>query len=107
MFNFINLTPHALTIEGVGTLQASGQVARVATTRTELPAIAGVRIVAQGMGDVQGLPAPTADTIYIVSALVLSACPADRRGVDVFGPDTGPDAVRENGQIVSVRGLVC
>ena len=25
---------------------------------------------------------------------------------DVYAPDTGPDAVRENGQIVAVRGLV-
>lgn len=27
--------------------------------------------------------------------------------VGVEAPDTGADAVRENGQIVSVRGLVC
>lgn len=108
---FINLTPHALNIEGVGTLPASGAVARVATVRTALGSKGGVRITAQNLGAVEGLPAASADTVFIVSAMVLDAIKrsalAERAGVDVFAPDTGADAIRENGQIVAVRGLVC
>ena len=104
---FVNLTPHTLVIEGVGTLPASGIVARVATIRTQLGAVAGVRVVAQNLGRVEGLPDAKADTAYVVSALVLDAIKRQSlsRG-DVYAPDTGPDAVRENGQIVAVRGLV-
>ena len=65
MTTFINCTPHALTVEGLGTLPASGIVPRCATVRTpcewgleenEAPA---VRLVAQTMGEVTGLPAPS------------------------------------------------
>lgn len=102
--NFVNLTPHALTIEGLGTLQSQG-VARCAALREETKPLAGIRLVRQSFGEVQGLPAPQADTIYIVSALVLGALKGSRS--DVVAPDTGPDAIRENGQIVAVRGFVC
>lgn len=104
---FVNLTPHALTIEGVGTIEPSGSVARCATHRVVLGARSGVRVVAQFMGVVEGLPPSSPDTILVVSAMVLGMVAQDRRGVDVYAPDTGPDAVRENGQIVAVRGLVC
>ena len=102
---FVNCTPHALTIEGVGTLPASGIVPRCATVRSETAPVGGVRIVRQVAGDVTGLPAPEAGTAYIVSGMVLAALNGARQ--DVFAPDTGADAVRENGQIVAVRGLVC
>lgn len=100
----INLTPHALTIEGVGPLPPSGTVARCTTIRREQPAIAGIRIVAQTVGEVTGLPAPVSGVIYVVSAMVLTALAGSRP--DIFAPDTGPDCVRENGQVVAVRGLV-
>lgn len=101
---FINCTPHALTIEGLGTLAPSGVVPRCATVRSESTIVGGVRIVAQSMGDVTGLPAPVEGVALIVSALVLSALKGTRS--DVYAPDTGADAIRENGQVVSVRGLV-
>lgn len=100
----VNLTPHALTIEGVGTLPRCGIVPRCTTMRREQPAIAGVRIVAQTVGEVTGLPAPVEGVIYVVSAMVLTALAGSRP--DIFAPDTGPDCIRENGQIVAVRGLV-
>lgn len=102
--DFVNLTPHALTIEGLGTLPSRG-VARCAALREETQPLAGIRLVRQTFGEVQGLPAPQADTTYIVSALVLGALRGSRP--DVVAPDTGPDAIRENGQIVAVRGFVC
>lgn len=117
--NIVNLTPHPISIlvnEETGEcrkINPSGIVARVGTVRAEIPAVAGVRVIAQDMGDIVGLPAEQPDTIYIVSAMVLAAF-KDERGQglhsrrDVFAPDTGPDAVRDhNGHIVAVRGLVC
>lgn len=110
MTKFINLTPHAIVVEGADgirtTYPASGQVARVAVTREVLNSWAGHRIVRQKFGQVENLPSADfdPDACYIVSALVLSAL-----GENCFGcvaPDTGPDAIRENGQIVAVRGFV-
>lgn len=101
---FINCTPHALTIEGMGTLPPSGRVPRCATVRSEAAPVGGVRVVAQSMGDVTGLPDPVEGVALIVSALVLGALRGSRP--DVFAPDTGADCIRENGQIVAVRGLV-
>lgn len=108
---FVNCTPHALTVHGLGTIPPSGIVPRCATVRTEAHAtvrfagaISGVRLIKQTLGEVQGLPEPKADTIYVVSAMVLSALAGAR--ADVVAPDTGADAIRENGQIVAVRGFV-
>jgi len=101
---FINCTPHPITIDGVGTLPPSGIIPRCATVRSEPAFVGGVRVVAQSMGEVTGLPAQKDGVALIVSALVLGALKGTRQ--DVFAPDTGADAVRENGQIVSVRGLV-
>jgi len=108
--NFINLTPHAITIEGVGTIATSSTIARVGCNRTELKTIPGVRVMLQCMGTVSGLPEVKFNHVYIVSAIVLDAMKKQgdiRVGKDVFAPDTGADAIRENGQIVAVRGLVC
>lgn len=102
---FVNCTPHALTVAGIGTIPASGIVPRCATVRNEAPAIGGVRLVRQTMGQVTGLPDAASDTIYIVSGMVLGALNGTR--TDVVAPDTGPDAIRENGQITAVRGFVC
>ena len=101
---FVNCTPHALTVHGLGTIAPSGIVPRCATVRTEADAVDGVRVVKQTLGAVQGLPEPKADTVYIVSAMVLGALNGTRS--DVVAPDTGADAIRENGQIVAVRGFV-
>jgi hypothetical protein len=101
---FVNCTPHALTVHGLGTLPPSGIVPRCATVRTTAASIAGVRIVTQKTGDVTGLPEQAEGVALIVSAMVLGALQGTRS--DVFAPDTGADAIRENGQIVAVLGLV-
>lgn len=102
--NFINLTPHDITVVGLGVILASGSVARVATNRICVGTIGGVRLMSQTFGKVENLPNPTKDTVYIVSALVLSALGTSRR--DVVAPDTGPDAIRKDGQIIAVQGFV-
>lgn len=104
MATFLNLTPHALTIEGLGTLAPSGILPRCATIRTVVEPVAGIRVVAQTKGEVVGLPDAVEGTYLIVSGMVLDALNGTRP--DVFAPDTGPDAIRENGQIKAVLGVV-
>ena len=59
---------------------------------------------------VDGLPDPVEGITFIVSGMVrdaLSALPAWLQRPDVYAPDTGADAIRnEHGHIVAVRGLV-
>jgi hypothetical protein len=103
----VNLTPHDIRVVDfagdVHTFPASGTVARVATVRTERPAIGGFRAVAQEMGTVQGIPENgEIGTVFLVSMAVFEAY---KGPATVVSPDTGPDAIRENGQIVAVRGF--
>ena len=111
--SFINLTPHSIWVtihpdflddRGIE-YPASGQVARVAAIRTEGPLCGPHRIIQQSFKTMEGLPEPVAGVVYIVSDMVLSALAGSR--ADVVAPDTGPDAIRENGQIKAVRGFVC
>ena len=111
--SFVNLTPHSIFVtihpdflddRGLE-YPASGMVARVAAVRSVAADLGPHRVMRQSFGAVEGLPAPVEGTVYIVSALVLSALAGSRP--DVVAPDTGPDAIRENGQVKSVRGFVC
>lgn len=109
--NFVNLTPHTLTVvddsgNTVLSVAPSGTVARVATQQTVVGNVAGIDIVSTVFGDVDGLPDPQPNTVYVVSTLVLQALKAN--GVDrddVVAPDTSPaSAVRNaDGQIVGVK----
>lgn len=112
MTTFINLTPHAITVclpSSFGsnryTYEPSGTVARCTTMREEVPMVGPFRAVRQTMSAVEGLPERQPSTFFIVSGMVLTALNGSRP--DVVAPDTGPDAVRENGHIVAVRGFVC
>ena len=109
----INLTPHALCLRnetGVDIIPPSGTVARVTSTPGALETVAGIPVPVAGMqvfGGVEGLPEPTPGTMFVVSAMVLSALRGSRP--DVVGPGTGPNdgAMRnEKGQIVAVTRLV-
>lgn len=102
---FVNLTPHALNIvnEEVNlTVEPSGTIARVAVTTEEVEGRRG--FYQQVFGQVEGLPEPEADTVYIVSGMVLSALGSTRP--DVVAPATAMAARNEKGQIVSVPGFV-
>lgn len=104
----INLTPHTIIIraaDGTDTIiLASGALARVASTETQVGvcSLTGAPIMRREFGAVEGLP--TDGTPCLVSSLVLSAVPAGSAGV--YAPDTGPTAIRENGQIIAVTRLV-
>lgn len=103
MTTFRNFTPHAITLND-GREFASEGLARVSATFTSFDENG---VCEQQFGDVTGLPAPAADTLYIVSALVLTAAKQAGR-TDCVAPATGhPDCVRdEKGFIKSVPGFV-
>lgn len=101
--NIINLTPHAINIineNTATTINPSGTVARVSV---QVVATNNPMLYTQQYGDVQDLPAPQDDTIYIVSALVLARVP---HRTDVYAPLTAQAIRNDSGQIIGVPGLV-
>lgn len=106
---FINLTPHAITIVAevepgsfmvVREIPASGKIARCNESRKKAGAIAGIPVYRVEMGKVENLPDPMPGKIYIVSRACAEQVP-DRE--DVLIPD---QSVRDNkGSIVGCKGL--
>lgn len=96
---YVNLTPHLVRFNNGLEIVPSGTIARVSSSYQE---------VSPGMykvvfGDIIGLPDPIPDTLFIVSGMVASV--TNRK--DVVAPATGhPDAVRKDGQIYSVPGVI-
>lgn len=119
MINLVNLTPHRITVldrDGktvLTTIDASGQVARVAVSRREtglIPITGSIGEIAESgnsipvfsstYGEVTGLPPITKGTIYIVSTLVRQACGGRP---DVMSPG---ELVRgADGQPIGCKGL--
>jgi len=103
----INLTPHDITVRlhdgSDRTFPASGTVARVVTVETSALSLDGIPTTYRSTGNVEGLTLPLTQPV-LVSTMVLTALPnAD----NVFAPDTGPTAVRDDrGQIVAVTRLI-
>lgn len=103
----INLTPHELnfvTPEGEIKVPPSGVVARVSVTREKIGEIVlegkTLPVYKSTFGNVEGLPDPEPDTIFVVSSIVAQAVPERS---DIFIPD---DSVRdENGRIIGARAL--
>lgn len=102
----MNLTPHAITVQlpdgSRQTFAPAGAPARVASRSVDAGEVAGIPLRATVWGDVVGLPGPTAGVVYVVSALVA----ARMLRPDVVSPDTGPSAIRADGQIAAVTGFV-
>lgn len=104
--NLKNLTPHPLALAGEnGTLSVppSGQIARLAVTRTACPPVTvdGVTLPVSRpeLGEIVGLPAPEPGVILVVSALVAEA--ASR--ADVMSPG---ELLRDSaGSVIGARGL--
>ena len=101
----VNLCPHCVRLNNGMEFPPSGVVARVGTSYSE--PIGELNIMKVEFGEIEGLPEPRPDTLYIVSGLVLQAARVSGR-TDCVAPATGhPEAKRNNkGQIVSVPGFV-
>ena len=86
IMTLINLTPHEVVLCGQH-IPASGQQARVATTRKQTGTIdidgTTVPIYRTVLGTVTGLPPVNEGVGYIVSAMVRSAAPERR---DLYSP---------------------
>lgn len=109
--NFINLTPHTVNVvddsgNTIISVAPSGTVARVTTQQTVVGNVGGVDVVRTVFSDVDGLPAPQPDTVFIVSTIVLQALRANNVvRDDVVAPDTSPQSAVRNadGQIAGVK----
>ena len=101
----VNLTPHKIVIRLEGqpdiTIEPTAPAARMAVKSVATTAIEGIPVSRQEFGKVENLPEPTAGVIFITATLIAQAV----KRADVVSPDTGPTAIRENGQVVAVRGL--
>jgi len=113
---FINLTPHRISIILASGeelhIEAQPESARVTQSHTVITRSddgdqsgRSVEIAAPVYGEIVGLPAPVPTVAYITSVFVANAAAAKGR-TDVLYPDSGPDAVRERGQVVAVRRLL-
>lgn len=105
MTKIVNLTPHPISITDGDTFAPSGKVARVEAIQQDAGDINGIPIKTQTFGDIIDLPKPQDDTIFIVSAIVLSAAKAIGR-TDVVAPDTSNAVRNDQGHIVSVPGFI-
>jgi hypothetical protein len=103
--HLVNLTPHTVTVAGL-TIPPSGIVARcreVVEPRGEVATNGAiVPLVSKRFGEIENLPEPATDTLYIVSALAAQAAWATGRR-DVVCPG---DPVRDaEGRIVGAASL--
>lgn len=102
----LNLTPHVIRIIDDGSsepivIPPCGTVARVATVSREMGRVGGIKLFAQVVGEVQGLPDPRDGVLLIVSTIVRTALP---ERVDLCSPG---ELVRDaSGQPIGCRGLV-
>jgi len=80
----VNLTPHKITMkrtvrqfsgmESVLQIPSSG-IARCSGSSTVAATVEGVTFYTSTYGEIEGLPAPVAGTILIVSRMAMAACP--------------------------------
>lgn len=108
--NIINLTAHTINVfsEEKEIAFPSQGLARVKTEEKEIGKINGIPVAKTVYTDVEGLPEPEGNTVYLVSTLVLQALKAN--GVcrpDCLAPNTGlSGAIRDDqGRIIGVKGF--
>ena len=69
----VNLTPHEMTLisaDGTKTvIPPSGTVARAATVSEVIGSVNGAPLVSMKHGEASGIPAPEADTLFLVSSI--------------------------------------
>ena len=101
--NFVNLTPHPLTIKkNDGTILELevGDFVRATQTQNKVKEIDNINFYETVYGKVEGLPEPQENTIYIVSLITKMAC---QERDDLVTP--GNLIRNEEGAIVGCEGL--
>lgn len=87
MTEIVNLTTHPITDIMTGiTYQPSGIVARSDTNKKLIRKIGQLAIYEYEPYNLEGLPEPKPNTLYIVSNMALNAVPKDRHDVIAPGP---------------------
>jgi len=105
--SIINLTPHAIVVRLDRmdvTIPPSGQVARVSTNAELVTDVNGIPVYRTVFGAIEGLPAAQ-DGIMLITSTIVAQAAARLGRTDVVSPDTGPTAIRQDGQIVAVTRL--
>jgi len=101
----VNLTPHAIVIDGVGEIPPTPPPARCEEKIETVGHIfvngTAVPIIRKTLGNIQNLPPPHEGTIYIVSLPVAQAVSQARK--DVFA--IGESVRNEKGQIVGAKSI--
>ena len=108
--NIINLTAHTINVvNGESNIAYPSEgLARVKTVEKEIEKINGIPVVKTVYTDVEGLPEPEENTVYLVSTLVLQALKANGiNRTDCLAPNTGlSGAIRDDqGRIIGVKGF--
>lgn len=97
----VNLTPHTINEVTTGaSIPPSGRVVRVKATTTKVGSHCGYPIFKSTFSEVEGLPEEEEGTMFIVSTLVMNACPAR---ADLLSP--GNLVRNEHGQPVGCVGF--
>ena len=100
----INLCKHSVAglVNGeVMTFPAvvNGKDANVSVKTVNKGTLGGFALVGTEFGEVKNLPEPIENTVFIVNGMVFERC-SERK--DIIAPDSGPSAIRENGQVKHV-----
>jgi len=103
-----NCTPHEIIIvidnQEPIVIPPSGIIPRVKSVVTNLGTINCIPVVRTELGEVENMPNPKPNTIFIVSSFVAQAL---THRSDVVSPDTSPSSVirDENGVIQGIKRL--
>jgi hypothetical protein len=100
---FVNLIGHEITISGYATLPKCEKPCRIDTQERVIGKLSNIPIVKTYFKGISNLPDPEEGTYFIVNRIIMDYIPILRE--DVFCVDTGPTAIRENGQVVAVTQL--
>lgn len=103
MTRFVNLTPHMLNVVNkagdVVNIPTSGTIARCAAETKEVDVVENFAITETRFGEVQGLPEPQEDVLFVVSRMVYDA--AKRHDLVCPGP-----LVRDtDGKVIGCQGF--
>lgn len=103
--DIVNLTPHEVTFldkhnNVIQTIPSSGKVARLSSNTITTDYINGIPVTETHFGEIENLPDPKPNTIYITSSLVAQNV---MMRDDIYIPN---ESVRnEQGQIIGCRSL--